>query len=274
MPLSRRDVLKLSLLTGATIALPLERSVSGSPAQANRIAESALPAPFTVPFRVPSVIRPVRSDATSDYFRVSMEPTTVEIIPGLPTRMWGYNGEVPGPTFQVTKGREAVVRQINNLPSRHPTLGYTPWTSVHLHGSASLPQYDGYASDITNPGSWKDYRYPNWQNARTLWYHDHGLHHTAENVHMGLAGMYQVSDPLERSLPLPQGEYDVPLIVSDRMFNSDGSLLFDTNDGSGVVRRRHHRQRPAVAGDEGRAAQVPIPHPQRLAVALVRLVAQ
>ncbi len=59
---------------------------------------------------------------------------------------------------------------------------------MHLHGSASLPQYDGYASDITNPGQYKDYRYPNWQNARTLWYHDHGVHHTAENVCMGLAG--------------------------------------------------------------------------------------
>ena len=80
------------------------------------------------------------------------------------------------------------MRQINNLPPVHPTLGYTPWTSVHLHGSASLPQYDGYASDITNPGQYKDYRYPNCQTARTLWYHDHGVHHTAQNVYMGLAG--------------------------------------------------------------------------------------
>ncbi len=60
---------------------------------------------------------------------------------------------------------------------------------MHLHGSASLPQYDGYASDITNPGQFKDYHYPNSQPARTLWYHDHGLHHTAENVYMGLAGV-------------------------------------------------------------------------------------
>ena len=39
---------------------------------------------------------------------------------------------------------------------------------------------------------------------------------------------------LELSLPLPTGEYDVPLIVGDRMFNSDGSLLIDRNDNSGV----------------------------------------
>ena len=234
MELSRRDAIKLSVLGGTALALPLERAVSGSIARANRIAESALPAPFSVPFKIPSVIRPVRSDETSDYFRVVMEPTMVEILPGYQTQMWTYNGEVPGPTFQVTKGREAVVRQVNNLPQRHPTLNYTPWTSVHLHGSASLPEYDGYASDITNPGYWKDYRYPNWQNARTLWYHDHGVHHTAENVSMGLAGMYQILDPLERSLPIPHGEFDVPLVVSDSMFNADGSILFDNNDGSGA----------------------------------------
>ena len=104
---------------------------------------------------------------------------------------------------------------------------------MHLHGSASLPQYDGYASDISNPGQYKDYRYPNSQVARTLWYHDHGLGHTAQNVYQGLAGQYHVIDPLEQSLPIPHGEYDVPLTVSDMMFQSSGSLLFDSNGEDG-----------------------------------------
>ena len=233
MELSRRDLLKLSVAGGVAVALPLERSLAGSPALANRIAESALPPLFSVPFVVPPVISPVRSDETTDYYRVSMEPVVAEILPGLRTPVWGYNGLVPGPTFRVAQGRPVVVRQVNNLPSLHPTLNYTPWTSVHLHGQASLPEYDGYASDITNPGRYKDYHYPNWQNARTLWYHDHGLHHTAENVFMGLAGLYVMTDPWEQALPLPSGEFDVPLIVSDKMFNADGSLLFDTAEGSG-----------------------------------------
>jgi FtsP/CotA-like multicopper oxidase with cupredoxin domain len=97
-----------------------------------------------------------------------------------------------------------------------------------------LPQFDGYASDITNPGQYKDYHYPNFQAGRTLWYHDHGLHHTAENVQMGLAAQYHLHDPLEASLPIPKGAYDVPLIVSDAMFNADGSLLFDNHSESGM----------------------------------------
>ena len=36
-------------------------------------------------------------------------------------------------------------------------------TSVHLHGSASKPQYDGYAERITRPGIRIIYDYPNHQ---------------------------------------------------------------------------------------------------------------
>jgi spore coat protein A, manganese oxidase len=236
MSLTRRDLMKMSVLAGAAVALPLERTVSGRSATGSRIASSRLPQPFTTPIAFPPVLDPVRTDAVSrtHYYRLSMQPTQNEIVPGLKTTMWGYNGLVPGPTIRVQQGWKTVVRQINNLPAKHPTLGYTPWTSVHLHGSASLPQYDGYASDICNPGQYKDYRYPNWQPARTLWYHDHGVHHTAENVVMGLAGQYHLLDDLEQSLPLPHGEYDLPLIVSDAMFNTDGSLLINNNDESGI----------------------------------------
>ncbi len=146
------------------------------------------------------------------------------------TPLWGYNGTVPGPTIKARKGRRTVVRQINALPAQHPALGYVPWTSTHLHGSPTLPQYDGYASDITYPGEYKDYIYPNTCEARTLWYHDHGVHHTAENVYMGLVAQYQLTDPVETALKIPHGRYDVPLIIGDVKFAQDGSLLWDDDD--------------------------------------------
>lgn len=234
MPFTRRDLIKMSALGGVAIALPLERSLGAPVSLANRMAESALPAPFSMPLSVPELRVPVRSDETTDYYAVTMRPGVQEFLPGVRTPIWGYDGVFPGATFRVQQGRGVVVRHSNDLPATHPVLKYAPWTSVHLHGSASLPQYDGYASDITNPGQWKDYHYPNWQPARTLWYHDHGLHHTAENVYMGLAGLYLMSDAREQSLPIPHGEYDVPLVVSDRMFNADGSLLFNVVDGRGA----------------------------------------
>lgn len=48
--------------------------------------------------------------------------------------------------------------------------------------------------------------YPNSQNGRTLWYHDHALMYTAENSYSGQAGFYLIRDPEEQNMPgLPQG---------------------------------------------------------------------
>ena len=125
-----------------------------------------------------------------------------------------------------------MVRVRNHLPIAGPFGGIHD-ISTHLHGSESAPQYDGYAADITPVGFYKDYHYPNSQAARTLWYHDHGQHWTAQNVYSGLAAQYLLHDDVEREL-LPQGEFDVPLTVSDAIFNADGSLGYNDRSHSGL----------------------------------------
>ena len=67
--------------------------------------------------------------------------------------------------------------------------------------------------------------YPNKQSARTLWYHDHAIHHTAENAYFGQAGFYILHDPAEDQLKLPSGSYDVPLALASKQYNSDGTLF-------------------------------------------------
>jgi len=232
--LDRRELLKLGLFGSAALALPAERLARTQVALANRIPESALPQPFTIPFKTPPVLVPDFQSLHHDYYTITQRQTPAEILPGLRTDIWGYNGITPGPTIVNTQGRQAVVQHINDLPLIHPTLRYNVWTSTHLHGSCSMPQFDGYASDITDPNNWKDYEYPNIQDARTLWYHDHGVHITAPNAYMGLAAMYILHDDNELSLPIPHGPYDVPFVLRDAMFESNGALLFDDNNHSGV----------------------------------------
>lgn len=96
--------------------------------------------------------------------------------------------------------------------------------SVHLHGSYSRAPFDGWADDTTEPGQYKDYYYPNRQNARTLWYHDHAIDHTAKNAYFGQAGFYILSDAQEDNLYLPSGDYDLPLALAAKRYNPDGSL--------------------------------------------------
>ncbi len=232
MDVTRRDLIKFGALGSAALAIPAMRVASAS--TQNRLAQSALPRPFTTPFVVPPVLAPTRSDATTDFYEITMRETAATIVPGLLTPTWGYNGISPGPTVIARTGRKTQMLQRNRLPATHPQLGYQSWTSVHLHGSESLPQYDGYASDITLPGQSKNYHYPNTQEARTLWYHDHGVMHTGPNGYMGLAGQYWLHDSRELSLALPQGRYDIPMTVQDVMLTADGTRLWNDNDETGV----------------------------------------
>src|SRR5262249_1110408 len=80
------------------------------------------------------------------------------------------------------------------------------------------------------------YVYGNRQPPTTLWYHDHSLGLTRLNMNSGLAGMYIIRDPnnsldgMDAKKPpsLPRGVQEIPLIIQDRSFNTDGSLFFTT----------------------------------------------
>jgi bilirubin oxidase len=89
-----------------------------------------------------------------------------------------------------------------------------------------------------SPGS-AVYQYANDQRAAALWYHDHALGLTRLNVYAGLAGLYILRggscDLPPEALPGPgprRGDpprtryYEIPLVVQDRSFNTDGSLFF------------------------------------------------
>jgi spore coat protein A, manganese oxidase len=239
---TRRDVLKLGGLGALGVAgmAGVTGLVSGGrvgASAASRLSEDLMPKPFRTRFVRPPVLRPSRSardrdGVWTDTYDVTQRAARREIAPGLPSFLYTYNGSVPGPTIKVQQGRRAVVRVHNLLPAVHPYFGQESSTSVHLHGSASLPQFDGYASDVTAPGLCKNYHYPNFQPGRTLWYHDHGVHHTAMNAYAGLYAQYHLHDAAEREL-LPQGEFDVPLTIGDAILDEDGNLAFD-DDESGL----------------------------------------
>jgi spore coat protein A len=46
------------------------------------------------------------------------------------------------------------------------------------------------------------------------------------NIFAGLLGLFLVRDSLERSLNLPRGKYEIPLVLYDRMFDPDGQLNY------------------------------------------------
>lgn len=222
--LNRRDLLRLGLLGGAATALPLQRIVAlasshtpGSNAFGGVSPGSPVVPAFQAVLPIPPVLQPTSVDATTDYYDLTMRPASVQILPGLQTTIWGYNGLYPGPTIRARQGRRVVVRQNNGLPEN---------TAVHLHGARVAPEHDGHPNDLIAPGGSRQYVYPNNQPGLTMWYHDHANHVTAPHIYRGLSAFYLLEGHDEAALRLPSGAYDVPLLIQDRLFNADGSLSY------------------------------------------------
>lgn len=104
---------------------------------------------------------------------------------------------------------------------------------IHLHGGKVPPESDGYPEDWYAPGKSATYYYPNNQDAALLWYHDHTMGINRLNIFAGLLGLYIVRDPLEDSLNLPRGKYEVPLVLYDRTFDPDGQLNYPVSPTPG-----------------------------------------
>jgi len=202
-----------------------------------------------------------------------------------PTAIWGYRddtfpeGEFPfavGPTLGGLFGFNQIgngifVRHVNNLPVDHSGFG-VPITTVHFHGGHHLSSADGFPTNIegfpdflTLPGGHYDHCYPLLdpgfldfnrnggpatlldvsERPSTLWYHDHLLDFTSQNVYRGLAGIAVMQDELDsgdeedpnpEALRLPgYPDFDIPLVIQDKRFNRDGSLWYDTFDHDGFL---------------------------------------
>jgi FtsP/CotA-like multicopper oxidase with cupredoxin domain len=235
MKINRRNALKLggvTILGAAAVGVPLGRGAQTKGA-ISRLSDVNFPRLYTAVIAKTPAATPTMINGVAHYdFTMKRNPAAQVLTGLLKTPVFGYDGIFPGPRIELNRGTPAVIRYRNHLPRIGP-FGSPAKTSVHLHGSASLPEYDGYANDTTSVGYEKAYKYPNFQPARTLWYHDHGVHWTAQQAYGGLAAMYVIHDKEEETL-LPKGQFDVPLLVNDAIFAADGQLAFLDNLHSGL----------------------------------------
>lgn len=165
---------------------------------------------------------------------------------------WGFDGMFPGPMFRTHYDRAHFVRIHNDLHLARENLGFgINQITTHLHNLHSPSESDGNPLYTNYPGHYYDHHYPNicaGANERgdygdpnealgTLFYHDHKLDFTAQNVYAGLVGMnciyddtYDTGDHDDATgLRLPCGdeyEFDVGLVLHDRQFDPEGRDFF------------------------------------------------
>ena len=207
--------------------------------------------PYLDPLPIPPDATPVSGTpgGTATY-SLTMKESKVRLHSQLPlTTVWGYDDGIHGsgilgPVIEARTGQPVTVNWINDLrvfdTGQLRTSHYlavdtaciegaenTAKAIVHLHGGHVPAAVDGYPEDAFVPGAPPvTYVYPNNQQAGYLWYHDHAMGVTRLNVQMGLAGLYFLRDAVEDALDLPDGEYEVPLVLQDRKFNPDGSFNY------------------------------------------------
>jgi FtsP/CotA-like multicopper oxidase with cupredoxin domain len=177
------------------------------------------PAPFSTPLPIPKLV-----DAANQGNAVKFEVTSGRhaFIKGKPTRTYGYSAPILGPVIRLRRSDEVEMTVENALDTV---------TTVHWHGLLVPGYNDGGPQQLIHPGeTWRPILRID-QAAATLWFHPHPHHDTARQIYMGLTGMIIIDDGSDAHLDLPRtfGVDDLPIILQDRSFDSDGSIEYDND---------------------------------------------
>jgi len=151
-------------------------------------------------------------------FNLTIKDTFAQMInTGNQTITGGINGQFWGPTLFINKGDVVHMNVTNKLNDS---------TTLHWHGMHLPAVMDGGPHQVIPPNTvWQPY----WtvtNNAATYWYHPHLHEMTEEQITKGIGGLIIVRDAVESALALPRayGVDDIPLVLTDRDFNTSNQI--------------------------------------------------
>jgi len=257
---TRREFIKWTAASG--VGLAVGRGLLDGPARAAPMAPTAAAGtPALTPYmdEMPTLLDNLINATGGGTFNLSTELITRKLHSQLPvTTLFGYlrqggpgAGDTAasylGPVILAQYQQSVTVNYTNGLAKDAYKSVFTnngssyaqfnPFNPAetriltHLHGAIDSGDSDG--NPFATPGAYpsgaiQTATYPNEQPATLSWYHDHLLGDTRMNVVGGLAGGYLLRDPFDTGTNslLPNGAFELPMVVQDRMFNPDGSLLY------------------------------------------------
>ncbi|HRE28354.1 MAG TPA: multicopper oxidase domain-containing protein [Anaerolineales bacterium] len=159
----------------------------------------------------------------------------IALLPGAATRVWRYEGSVVtgdpdsvqpipgsylGPIIRVRRGQKVRITFNNDLPDDDQE------SIIHWHGLQVPAAMDGHPHNAIAPGRSFVYEFEVIDRAGTYWFHPHPHGLTAEQVNAGLAGLFIVSDDEADAVALPAGEADLPLVIQDRVIDSENQFVY------------------------------------------------
>jgi spore coat protein A, manganese oxidase len=255
--LTRRSFLKYGIGVSAALTLPwtARRAIAARPARSTLTK-------YIQPLPVPGAGIVVATPSGTNQYSFTQKEIMRQLHPHLPpTPFFAYDdgsglaGQAGsfGMALAAKTGTPIDVSYTDGLPLTYPDwipvdtrltpLGNQLRVMTHLHGAFVAAASDGSPSVTPKgfgPGETQTVHYPNEQPATLLWFHDHALGATRLNVFAGLAAAYILRDEFDTGaepnpIGIPGGAYEIPLVIQDRQFNSDGTFLYPTSDIEGVT---------------------------------------
>lgn len=239
---TRRQFLEISAISGATAALWPTLEAFGQMTHGHHAPQAAPSSDFQPDLELELTA------AAREFAFYQGKPTTIwsyagRIMKGDSSRLITLPDSALGPTIRVKRGEKIRVFLKNTLPE--PTI-------IHWHGLHVPEEMDGHPKDAISPGMTYVYEFEVKNRAGTYWYHPHPHELTAKQVYFGLAGLLIVADDEEQALPLPRGEFDLPLVIQDRTFDADGALNYF---GERLAQAHSGHQAHDMHNDHGTQAQ-------------------
>jgi FtsP/CotA-like multicopper oxidase with cupredoxin domain len=199
---------------------------------------------------------------TYELEEVAVSENFYPAVDGVPaSTTWRLRDTVNGnvsPLVRANYQEPIVIRIWNRLPTDNGGFGINQVTT-HLHNGHTASESDGSPVDFYDAGKFKDYHYVNMragfastqaplgdthETMSSLWFHDHRFDFTAQNVYKGLASFYllfsadqnQDTGDETTGFRLPSGAYDIPMMLTDKVFDpTTGQLFFDRFNLDGVL---------------------------------------
>lgn len=202
MKISRRNLLKTSVISTALYFVPNQLIAATNQA-----------------LRIPPLLESRRGKPVL----LSMESTQVRLHNDKLVEVWGFNGQYLGPTIRVRKGDFVKLNYRNTLPQA---------VAMNIQGlQASGDIIGGIGHHLHSGESWSPI-VPITQSAGLCYYQSCSLANSAYQNYRGLVGMWIIDDEysLKFNLPNKYGVNDIPLVLQDLQFNSEGQQLFQQNE--------------------------------------------
>lgn len=160
---------------------------------------------------------PIPDEIKQTSFELSASTADINLAENLHLSGFQFNRSIPGPTIRQKRGENVYINFNNEI--RQESI-------IHWHGLIVPPEMDGHPKDVISDGTY-NYQFKLNQRAGTYWYHPHPHHITGEQVYRGLSGLFFIEDEEEKALNLPDGEYEIPLIIQDRKVTENGEIIYN-----------------------------------------------